>query len=437
MSDIKSKLLDMLAGKGVMRGSEWRDRLARIEAERQSGAHEIDKVVPGRAVTTETGAFYHVCENHPLEFRQGAVSLRAALDAQPEHVALAGCDAELGGFNPRTTLFIDTETTGLAGGAGTVAFLIGAGRFQDDCFQLEQCFMRDFDEEEPMLDHLTGLFEQCETVVSYNGKSFDLPLLRSRFIANRRRFPLENAVHYDLLHAARRFWKLRLKDCSLGHVEEAVLGLQRQGDIPSALIPQIWLDYLRDRDARKLGRVFYHHKMDILSLAALTGLLGHALAAPHGEGFEHAEDRLALMRIHFRQKRYADAAENGRRLLTSSPPERVRRECLWLTALSLKRLGRYSEMAKHLDELLRQAPRDFDARRELAKYYEHRARDLARAERLCVETLQLLDTCEALGRAAGFGAGQREAFSHRLQRVRGKLRREGKSRPAVDPPDAW
>ncbi len=424
MSDIRRKLLDALAGKGVMKGSEWRHRLARLETERESGAHEIDRVVPGRAVNTDCGAFYHVSEHYPLELRHGVAPLGDALRASPKHLVLAGSDSGLNAYNPATTLFIDIETTGLAGGAGTVAFLVGVGYFEQDVFRLEQCFMRDFDEEEPMLDHLTPLLERCETLVTYNGKCFDAPLLRTRFIANRRRFPLENAVHYDLLHAVRRFWKLRLQDCSLGNVEEAVLGLERQGDIPSALIPQMWLDYLRDRDARRLRRVFYHHKMDILSLAALTGLLSRSLAAPHGEGFTHTEDRFALMRLLFRENRFDETAEIGRRLLATAPDAPVRGQCQRLLALALKRLGRYDEMAVHLTCRVQEAPADFEARCELAKYYEHRAKDLPRAERLCVDTLQLLETREALGRTTGMATDQLRAFQHRLERVRQKMRRQ-------------
>ncbi|MBI5093417.1 MAG: ribonuclease H-like domain-containing protein [Candidatus Hydrogenedentes bacterium] len=274
MSDIKDRIQSLLRNhQGLMAGSDWRVRLEELSRQREAGEFEIDKVVPGELRGEGDDHFYHTQQDFPLDYLQGDIHLGSALEAIPEHIALAACDPDLDGFDPSTAVFVDTETTGLSGGTGTMAFLVGVGYFTGDCFRLEQCFMRDFDEEEPMLRYLDGLFARAEAVVTYNGKSFDLPLLRTRFISNRIPFRLDSAVHFDLLHASRRFWKQRLRDCSLGNVERVVLGVQRLGDVNSAEIPEIWFDYLRTRDARKLERVFYHHKHDILSLAALTGWL--------------------------------------------------------------------------------------------------------------------------------------------------------------------
>ncbi len=425
MSQVSDRLKALLANKGIMTGAEWQRQAEERSERRTAGEFEIDRLVPGEVVTNERGNFYLVKQEFPLDILQGHVPLGRALDSIPEYIAISAADAELAAFDPRTTLFMDTETTGLAGGTGTVAFLVGAGYFEGDVFRLEQCFMRDYDEEEAMLQYLDRLFARSETVVSYNGKSFDVPLLRTRFITNRARFRLDSAMHFDLVHAARRFYKLRLRDCSLGNVERTVLGVERHGDIPSAEIPQIWLDYLYSRDAGLLKKVFYHHQMDILSLVALAGWLSQCLETPEGLGFEHDEDRLSLVRLHFREKRFPEVVSHGERLLESETQDYIREECLRLMGLALKRLKDWPRMADTWRLLLDEHPRAIQPRFELAKYLEHRAREFGAAERLCVETLELLETRASLGRALDFDEGYAQDFRHRLERIRGKMARHG------------
>jgi uncharacterized protein YprB with RNaseH-like and TPR domain len=351
--------------------------------------------------------------------------LGAVLEAIPEHIALSACDPELDAFDPSTALFMDAETTGLAGGTGTIAFLVGVGYFTENAFRLDQCFLRDFDEEEAMLEYLDRVFAHSETVVTFNGKTFDIPLLRTRFVANRQPFRLDGAMHFDLIHAVRRIWKLRLKDCSLSNVERVVLGIQRQGDVPSAEIPQIWFDYLRTRDARDLKRVFYHHRMDILSLVALTALLSQCLDVPHGRGFEHAEDRLCLVRLHFRQKRFEDAVSHAKQLLETETEPFIRRECLELLGFASKRLQDWTTMEDTWRLMAREFPSDLLCRLELAKHHEHRTRNLAEAERVCVEALERLGTRAMRDPEDELGTLQGRTFQRRLERIRRKLSKAG------------
>ncbi|HQM51059.1 MAG TPA: ribonuclease H-like domain-containing protein [Candidatus Hydrogenedentes bacterium] len=421
MSEIRDKLQSLLAQKGLMSGAEWRRQAEELAQRRASGEFEIDKIVPGEVVGGEDEAFYLVRTDLPLDTPHGNVTLGEALLALPEHVALSANDSDLRDFSPETALFLDTETTGLAGGSGTVAFLVGAGYFEGGMFRLEQAFMRDFDDEEPMLRYLDGVFTGRDTVVSYNGKSFDIPLLRTRFIQNRIPFRLDGALQYDLLHAARRFWKRRLGDCGLTNIEREVLGVRRHGDVSSAEIPELWLEYLRTRDARPLEAVFYHHKMDVLSLAALAGRLSQSLNLPQGTGFDHLEDRLSLVRLHFMQKNYQEVTEHGRRLLEEEAEVAIRCECLYLMGMACKRLQQWVEMEDAWTLLLAERPRDLVARLELAKYYEHRVRDLLAAERICEETLQFLETRSALG-ADELPLGL-ETFRVRLERIQRKLGR--------------
>ena len=395
MADLNDKLKQLMAQRGLMLGSQWRQERDRVEQQRQSararGDFEIDKCVPGEVVENEAGAFYRVRTDFPLDACQGGVPLGDIFSAAGEHIAFSACDQDLAGFDPATAVFVDIETTGLAGGAGTTAFLVGAGYFTaaPPVFRLDQCFMRDFDDEEAMLLYLQDIFARVETVVTFNGKTFDVPLLRSRFISNRLPFRLDAALHYDLIHAVRRIFKLRLKDCSLANVEREVLNIHRHGDIPGAEIPQVWFDYLRSRDARVLPRVFNHHRNDVVSLVALAALIAQRLSVPCGDGFDHAEDRLSVVRLHHRQKKFEAVVEHARKLLECETDNSLRRECLCILCSAYKRMQDWQQMEEILNLMTREFPSDLTARLELAKYHEHRSRNLAEALRICHEALQI------------------------------------------------
>jgi hypothetical protein len=272
-----------------------------------------------------------------------------------------------------------------------------------------------------MLQYLNGIFARCQTVVSFNGKSFDVPLLRTRYISNRLPFRVDAAMHFDLIHAVRRIWKLRLKECSLNNVERAILGLERRGDVSSAEIPQIWFDYLRSRDAQPLKRVFYHHRMDVMSLVALTAFLSQRMDVPCGEGFEHAEDRLSLVRLHFRRKRYEDAVAHAHKLLEAETDDIVRHQCLELLAYACKRMQNWPRMAETWEQMVREFPSEILGRLELAKFYEHRMRNLPAAQKICEEAIQYLETRAALEVADEFESLQIRAFQNRVDRLRRKL----------------
>ena len=172
--------------------------------------------------------------------------------------------------------YLDTETTGLAGGTGTYAFLVGAALVEGDRLVVRQYFMRDFDDEPALLTALEPLLARAAAIVTFNGAGFDLPLLETRFILARRRWPASLA-HLDLLRPARRVWTGWLPDCRLSTLESAVLGLAREDDVPGGLIPLLYFDYLRTRRAGPLRRIFEHNRSDVLSLVALVGWFGRAL----------------------------------------------------------------------------------------------------------------------------------------------------------------
>jgi uncharacterized protein YprB with RNaseH-like and TPR domain len=428
MADLRDKLGALMKKQGLMTGAQWVRQREQVNVDRAAGRFDLERIVPGEVVGEgEDGlGFYRIRHDFPPDTIHGNLTLGALLEAQTCHVAFSACDEELADFDPRRTLFMDTETIGLAGGAGTVAFLIGAGYFLDDgVFRLDQCFMRDYDDEEPMLAYLAELFTGRETVVGYNSKSFDLPLMRTRFIQNRIPFRLDGFAHYDLMHAARRFWKVRLGSCTLQNVEKEILGLHRTGDVPSHLIPQFWFDYLRTRDARPLKGVFYHHQMDILSLVALAGHVCQVLDVPNGGGFDHAEDRLSLVRVYYRQKKYADVLTQANGFIEREDRSPLRRECLEMLASAQKRLGEFAAMAETLQLLVEEFPSNITARLELAKHHEHRTRNLERAEALVRDALDLLDTRASLGRDLGLAAGAHAEVRNRLARIEKKRRKYG------------
>ena len=297
------------------------------------------------------------------------------------------CDAmhDIGGEHMRSTdakrwVFLDTETTGLAGGTGTCAFLVGIGMIEDGGFRVQLYFMRDFDEEHAMLDALAQTLAQYDTVITFNGKAFDVPLLETRYRLKRLRNPFRSMDHVDLLHPARRLWKERLGSCRLTNLESHVLGVERQGDIPGALIPQCYFDYLRSGDASKLAAVFHHNVLDIVSLACINSVLLTVLAAPDRAGLRHGQDIRGLARWLSKLGKEGQALALYRTAIRSGLPRRDLFAALWETAQIERRAGRHDEQVQLLRDLARvSAMHRAAAFVELAKHYEHRLKDYALA----------------------------------------------------------
>jgi uncharacterized protein YprB with RNaseH-like and TPR domain len=258
----------------VIRRIEARTGIARPTPRRSAAA--LEDLVEGEVEETERGAILVVRRRYPASHVHGRAPLDETRGAAPEVLALL-TRAEAPPPDISRLVFLDTETTGLAGGTGTYAFMVGAGFFDDGAFEVRQYFMRDLDEEPALLAALDALFQRFEGIVTYNGGGFDLPLLETRFVLGRRRWR-DQMFHLDLLPAARRLWRDRLSDCRLGTVEQHVLGFGRADDLPGAMIPYAYFDYLRRKRPGEIPRVFEHNRHDILSLAALTGWVTGAIA---------------------------------------------------------------------------------------------------------------------------------------------------------------
>lgn len=369
-------------------------------------------VVGGNLEETPEGPILVARRLYPLHHRQGSIPLRAALEASPEILGLLARSPE-GSPRPERLLYLDTETTGLAGGTGTYPFLVGAGFFEGDRFVVQQYFMRDLDEEPALLSALHGLLPRFEGVVTYNGRAFDLSLLETRFILARRPWP-GVLWHLDLLPPARRVWASRLIDCRLITVEAHALGVRREDDVPGSLIPALYFEYLRCRTPALLPRLFAHNRQDILSLVALAGWVSRALEEP-GQICLSAEEYAGLGRLWESWSR-----ERGRRFYLAALARGLRgaeRERLLLRLADLAKRERRWEEACNLWKAAISGAKSFAPRpwEELAKYHEHRSRDLTSASRLVALAL-------SRARAAHAGSEVLELLAHRLTRLTRRLR---------------
>jgi len=271
---------------------------------------------------------------------------------------------------PQRWAFLDTETTGISGGTGTYAFLIGIGVLVNDTFRIHQFFLRDLHEEPDQLAAVDEFLQGFDVLVTYNGKTFDGPLLETRYRLARREPPHERLFHFDLLHSARRIWKLRMSSCRLVELESAILGYQRQDDVPGCLIPPLYFDYLRYGTLRRLEPVFLHNRLDILSLACLTSVVLAALGDPARAPLTHGADLYSLARWVGRQGRSDAALDLYLRALRCGLPPEVEQQARWEMAAVHKRSRNYDAALPLWREL-----GTAEAFEELAKYYEHRAGD--------------------------------------------------------------
>jgi uncharacterized protein len=352
---------------------------ARLLLERKSRPRSgIENHVPGTEVSNEAGSFFKTALIRPGESAHGRVLLRSLFDVPPHVFELAGKDPALSGFEAAKTVFLDTETTGLAGGTGTVPFLVGLGWFEGGSFRVEQYFMRDYDEEKAVLSAVLGALEPFRTVVSYNGKAFDLTLLSTRFTMTRLRNPFEGVPHLDLLHTARRLWKRRLGDCSLVHIEREIIGFTRENDVPGFVIPHLYFEYLRTGDARELAAVFRHNQWDILTLAALAAAAGRIFDKPH-DHLDHPLDFLSLGRAMENRFRNEEAAACYRTALEHPLEPEEKEEALFRLGLAWKRLGQWDKAVGVWEYAAARLPFSITPYEELAKYHEHRVRDFGKA----------------------------------------------------------
>lgn len=403
--DLKKRLERL----GVQKGAQD------LKSQKAHEAHPIASIVAGEMVYNEHGGFYLVEERYPLAYQHGQWTLASLLEQPAAHLLPLVHDGELGQIDFRQAVFIDTETTGLAGGTGTYAFLIGIGYFEGDDFLLRQFFMRDYGEEYPLLTSLAQELEPFSALVSFNGRSYDWPLLQTRFVLAQQPEPMPDVAHLDLLHLARRLWRARLASCSLSSLEENILGVQRDNeDVPGWMVPQIYFDYLQTRDARPLSQVFYHNAQDILSLVTLSAYLARIGEDPFNGCLLHGEDFYSLGRF-FERSKDLQAAQRAYEHALECPIDKAARQSnIKQLSFLYKRHGQRDRAIELWRAALGQG--ELYPYIELAKHYEHQERDYAQAIDLVQQALVILYHDEDIW------SKQREldALHHRLERLKRK-----------------
>lgn len=306
--------------------------------------------------------------------------------------------------DPSHWLFLDTETTGLAGGTGTYAFLVGLAWWDAGGLQVEQLFMRDHGEEHSLLLEIARHLRERPVLVTFNGKSFDWPLLDTRFRMTRAIEPPSLAAHLDLLHPARQIWRLQLGSVRLGELERGVLGgdalgWSRQDDIDSSRIPEFYFDYLRGGPAEPLAGVFRHNRMDLRGLAALTGRVFRTLAEPENiAAAPHASLELyGVSRLLGRRGERVRARALYERALAAGLPASVDHLARHELARLARRERDFTRAAALWTELAQGATPSFEACEQLAIHYERRAADPAEAARVARSALWKLRRAQRLG----------------------------------------
>ena len=404
----KRPLTDRLQALGVNVGA------TRLAPPKPKTRYGIDSVVAGAFLPTRRGEVFIVEQMYTLDYCHGTAPIRCSLPLTL--ISEWANDPRLSDMPLTKFAFLDTETSGPAGGTGTYAFMVGIGRFVDDQFLLRQFFMRDPAEEPAVLEAIAGFLAPAQALVTFNGKAFDAPLLTTRFRLNHIPAPHQEYAHLDLLPLARRLWRDRLESRALKFLEQHILGMRRASEeVPGYEIPWLYFDYLRSGDARPLAGVFYHNAMDVVAMAALLAYVNDVMEDPYGGHVEHGLDFVALGKLFEDLGRWEEAArlfEHGLELHLSETD----------FALAVKRLSILQKRRGDFNEALRlweaaAANGHIYAHVEMAKYYEHKCRDVKAALQW---TRSALDHVAQADLPAYMRKHWLEELQHRLARLERK-----------------
>lgn len=355
----------------------------------------IEEWSHGEVVRNDFGEHFQTERLFGRHKRHGSADIGALADLPHDLLDVLG-DNEIPTLPPCRWAFLDTETTGLSGGTGTYAFLIGVGRITEEGFRVRQFLMREYVEEGSLLAALESHLAEFDVLITYNGKSYDQPLLETRYRMAWRKPPFARLRHLDLLHGARRLWKLRFENCRLIELEQQILGVERDGDLPGELVPHVYFDYLRTREAHHLVPILHHNAIDILTLACLTAIVPAAFRSRDSEslskvGVGRGEELAGLARWLMASEENEQALELFKRAVEAGLPDALLFRSLWNIALLQKKLNQRQAAVQAFAELAG-CRNEFRGRalEELAKYYEHEESDAARAlafteQALCLE----------------------------------------------------
>ncbi|MBN2279501.1 MAG: ribonuclease H-like domain-containing protein [Candidatus Marinimicrobia bacterium] len=338
---------------------------AKTEIEKKE-MQPLEGLVPGQWINTTFGDIFRAEFTYNLDELYGNLDMRQIFEISASSIAENFKLEDM--HKMESILFIDTETTGLAGGSGTVAFMIGLGWVEDNSFVVHQYFISQLNHEEGMLEYIARFAENFTCLASFNGKSYDVPLLNSRYIMNRLVPVFEDFDHIDLLHPSRALWKYSLRDCKLKTLEAELMGLYRDGDIPGELIPQVYFEYLESGLVDRIEQVFFHNRFDIVTMLGVLLLIMQSVqtVVPDRDPLKD----YAKGRIFQKKKDIERSIQHFKNVLHSNIT--ISRRIV--TLLELAALYKKEKMFDKAVELWRQTIEidySYSALVELAIYYEH------------------------------------------------------------------
>jgi len=373
----------------------------------------LEEIIEGDEIHTPHGKFFISYGFYTGSSKHGRRRIREISAIDMNAVALLAKAPNLASYNLSDALFLDTETTGLSGGTGTLAFLIGLGWFENEAFVTKQIFARDFSEERASLSFLLDLAKKKMFLVTFNGKAFDVGLLSARFVLNRLPDFLSVMPHFDLLHPSRQLFGHRLENSRLTTLERDILGFHRDGDIPGSEIPQRYFDWLRRRDARLMVDVFEHNRLDIVSMAILTLHLSEMLKYNNKKMAEEHSDLLAVSALLHNRGDKPGSMIILESLIESDNPT-IAYEARRMLSLIYKRSCHWNDAVRILKMMLSDDPGNVFAVVELSKLFEHKIHDFESA-------IDILN--KALGCSSYKTHEEYEALIHRLNRLKSRNNR--------------
>ena len=380
----------------------------------RSEPDRLEQILGATTKTNQYGQYFSLycwCGDPP-RYTPAIGALRLLMPGAPDEIA-----------DPEQWLFLDTETTGLAGGSGTYAFLVGLAWWEGGGLQIEQFFMRDYSEERSLLFALAERIAERPVLVTFNGKSFDWPLLETRYRMSRKISPPTPRAHLDFLHPARNLWRLRLGSVRLSELERHVLGWDRGADVLSDLIPRIYLDFVRGGSPERLIPVFNHNQMDLRGLAALSSRILLLLSDAENEGQDGLE-LFAVSRICEKRRENTRARKLYEKSIASVLPTETDREARRSLARLAKREGDFTLACELWQGALGNSRHGYNAYEQLAIYYEHKARDTEEARRIVQQAIEELRRANQMGDIAPAAYREIKAkFDHRIARLERKIRR--------------
>ncbi|MFD0587048.1 ribonuclease H-like domain-containing protein [Paenibacillus sp. GCM10027627] len=333
------------------------------------------------------------------------------------------------GVAPEGVLYLDLETTGLGVGAGNVPFMIGIGYLEGDFFVIEQTLIRHPAEEYAMLHDLRRKLRNYTFLATYNGKTFDWPLVQNRFIMNGIDRKPWQPLHLDFLHPSRSIWRNTLTSCKLSHIEEERLGISREDDVPGSLAPQLYFQFLADGDPSPLEGVFKHNESDLLSLACLSIRFGYLLQEGIFDRIPYPTEAEELVRTGLWLEKMGKGRLSELLFALVCKMEDADPSPLLRLASRDKKAGNWERAVllwQKADLLSRGHPASEakEACIELAMYYEHRIKDLPQALAYATEALQLSESAYAYQRIDKKQRTEQEGMRNRVMRLRRKLEKQ-------------